>query len=121
VGGVGTTTGNYTIQAVLNLSLEAESNGGSSNDSLATAQDLTPNLVSFGSGLLRANIRGRTEAPSASIVNETEANGTIATANNAATYYAVPNNNVYQIGISGTLSTTADGDYFNIGTLQAGD
>src|SRR5262249_40565665 len=60
-------------------------------------------------------------ASPAALVNEVEPNGTTATANSGATYYAIPNNNLYQIGISGTLSTTTDADYFNIGQLQVGD
>jgi hypothetical protein len=119
VGGVGATTGSYTIQAVLNLAQEAESNGGSSNDTPATAQSLATALLNLGGGLASATVQGRSDA--AGVVTEVEPNGTTATATPAGTYSSASASNLYQLGISGSLSSTADGDYFNIGTMQVGD
>jgi hypothetical protein len=77
--------------------------------------------VNLGGGLQSATVRGRSEVSAAALVVESEPNGTTGTADPGATYYAVPNNNLYQMGISGTISSSTDADYFNIGTLQAGD
>jgi hypothetical protein len=45
IGGAGGTTGLYTAQVYLNAALEAENNGGASNDTRATAQDLDPSFI----------------------------------------------------------------------------
>ena len=42
-------SGTYTLRALLNAALESESVGGSSNNTLAAAQDLTGSLISTGS------------------------------------------------------------------------
>ncbi len=121
VSGVGATTGSFTILVTLNAAPEAESNGGAANDALATAQPLAPGFVNLGGGLQSATVRGRSEVSPTALVVESEPNGTTGTADPGATYYAVPNNNLYQMGISGNISSSTDNDYFNIGILQAGD
>lgn len=120
VSGTASTAGNYSLQAVLNQASEAESVGGTTNDTTATAQSLTGAFTDLGGGTTRAAVRGRSEISPAALVNEAEPNGTTGTATPAATYYSLPNN-FYQNGITGTLSSTSDADYFNIGALQVGD
>ncbi|MBX7105218.1 MAG: M36 family metallopeptidase [Gemmataceae bacterium] len=111
------TTGGYTIQVVLNTINEAEANGGAANDSLATAQSLSTNMVSLGAGVSRVSVRGRMEGAT---VPEIEANDVIASATPVTVAAGTPTG-LYQLGISGTLSSGTDADYFNIGALQVGD
>ena len=101
IGGVGSTTGNYTVQATLNQAQEAESNGGPSNDTTGTAQSLSGAFSNLGSGLAVATVHGRSDVSGQ--VNEAEPNGTTATANPAGVYSAPAAGNLYQLGISGTL------------------
>jgi extracellular elastinolytic metalloproteinase len=119
-GGVsGPAPGNYLLQVTLNAVPEAEANGGSSDDTTATAQALGSAFINLGGVLSVATIQGSSDATG--VVNEVESNNTIGAATPAGTYTADPNTNVYQIGISGALSTTSDQDYFNIGLMQPGD
>ena len=48
-GGAGT-VGNYTVAVSLNAAFEAESIGGPSNDTPATAQDLNPSFGNLSAG-----------------------------------------------------------------------
>jgi len=121
VSGASSTTGGFTIQAVLNVGSESEANGGPTNDTPATAQSLSAAFVDLGNGTARAVVRGRSELPPSALNFEAEPNGTIGTASLATNYYAIPNNNLYQLGISGNISSSTDADYFNIGALQVGD
>jgi extracellular elastinolytic metalloproteinase len=119
-GGVsGPALGNYVVQATLNAVPEAESNGGATNDTTGTAQNLGPTFLSPGGGLSSVTVQGESDV--VGIVNEVEPNGTTATATPADTYSSVPNNGLYQLGISGNLSSSTDADYFNIGPMQVGD
>ena len=51
VTGVSGTTGSYSVRLLLNAVLEAESHGGAANNSIATAQDLSPSFISLGFGV----------------------------------------------------------------------
>ena len=48
VGGAGGTAGSFTLELTLNAAVEAENHGGASNDSRATAQDITNSFLSLG-------------------------------------------------------------------------
>lgn len=117
VGGADSTIGGYTISTTLNSDREAETDTGSSNDTLGTAQDLTPAFTALTTGASRASVRGTSEEIG---VSEAEPNGTTATANAISSATFVPPN-LYQLGIAGTISSGTDTDYVNIGQLQAGD
>src|SRR6185295_3125525 len=58
IGGAAGSTGLASVQAILNAAVETESNGGATNNSLATAQDLTASFVSLGGGAARAAVLG---------------------------------------------------------------
>lgn len=62
VGGVGTSVGLYTVQLILNTALEGESNNGPTNNTAATAQDLSPAInsafLSLGGSASRAAVSG---------------------------------------------------------------
>jgi len=118
VGGSASTTGGYSVEVTLNSALENEGNlAGSTNETLGTAQDLSTAFTSLGTGSTRAGVRGRSESVS---VSEIEPNGTTATATAFSSATSVPTG-LYQLGISGTVGSGTDNDYFNVGQLQAGD
>lgn len=119
VGGVGSSTGLYTIQTVLNSATESESIGGGSNDSIGTAESLATSFVNLGGGLSSATVSGRSDV--AGLLAEVEPNGATGTATAAGFYSTVPSNAQYQIALTGSLGSSSDLDYFNIGALQAGD
>jgi len=50
VGSIGVTTGAFTLRLTLNAALEAEEQGGATNDTLATAQDISASFVPLGDG-----------------------------------------------------------------------
>ena len=58
IGGVAASTGGYTAQLIVNAAVEREQYGGSTNDTLATAQDLSGSLIDVGTGLQRAAVLG---------------------------------------------------------------
>jgi extracellular elastinolytic metalloproteinase len=117
VGGNSLSTGAYTIRVVLNTITESEAETGAPNDTPATAQDLAGAFFSLTDSLSRASVRGRTETLG---IPEVENNNSIASAT-AVTQASAQPANVFQLGISGQLSSSTDADYFSIGTLQAGD
>jgi extracellular elastinolytic metalloproteinase len=119
VGGAGSTIGNYAVQATLNQAQEAESVGGAANDATGTAQSLAGAFADLGVGLAVATVHGRSDV--SGVINETEPNGSTATATPAGLYSVAPAGNLYQLGIAGSLNTTTDGDYINIGGMQSGD
>jgi extracellular elastinolytic metalloproteinase len=119
-GGVSpATSGNYVVQVSLNAVPEAEANGGASNDTTGTAQPLGSSFLNLSGGLSVATVQGGTDI--AGVVNEVESNNTTATATPAGTYTADAKTNLYQLGIAGTISSSSDQDYFNIGAMQPGD
>lgn len=117
VGGVSSTTGGYTKSAALNTDRESETDTGTSNDTLGAAQDLTPAFTTLATGASRASVRGNIEEAGTS---ETEPNDTTATANAISSATSVPPN-LYQLGIAGSIGSSTDADFINIGQLQAGD
>ncbi|HVS40585.1 MAG TPA: hypothetical protein VMS17_33830, partial [Gemmataceae bacterium] len=61
VAGASNTTGMYTIQVYLNAAIDSGDNGGASNNTLATAQDLTDSLETLSNGIgsaTRADVVG---------------------------------------------------------------
>jgi len=121
VGGAASTTGEYTIEVVVNFTEEAESNGGSNNNSTATAQDLSPSFINLGSGVSRALVQGQSDFVG---VTEIEPNSTIEQATMVGNISSQPTN-LYELSVTGALDSKAVPsdvqDYFNIGQLQIGD
>ena len=58
VSGADSTSGAFTAQVTLNAALEAEGNGGPTNDTLGTAQDLDGSAVSLGGSATRIAVIG---------------------------------------------------------------
>ncbi|REJ69191.1 MAG: hypothetical protein DWQ31_05400 [Planctomycetota bacterium] len=50
VSGANGSTGGYDVTAILNAAVEDEAHGGTNNDTIATAQSLTPSFVDLGVG-----------------------------------------------------------------------
>jgi extracellular elastinolytic metalloproteinase len=117
--GGGATTGAYTVQATLNTAAEAEANGGPTNDTTATAQDLTAGFLAQGGGMAAATVHGISDV--SGVIPEVEPNSTPAQATPITAYSSGAGSNLYQLAISGSLGTTSDQDYFNIGAMQPGD
>ncbi|HEY2415839.1 MAG TPA: S8 family serine peptidase, partial [Pirellulaceae bacterium] len=58
VTGANNTTGSYKVAVTLNAALEAESNGGATNDTLATAQNIDASAVALGANSARLAVLG---------------------------------------------------------------
>jgi hypothetical protein len=64
VGTAGGTTGSFTLEVSLNTDLELESNGGGTNDTLLTAQDINGSFIDLTTGTAeRGAVLGRVSAP----------------------------------------------------------
>ena len=63
VGGMGGTTGSYSLQLILNAAVEMESQGAAANDSPASAHDLDGSVLALGNGSAgRAAVLGNTSS-----------------------------------------------------------
>ncbi len=125
-GGASSTVGLYSATFVLNASIETEGRGGATNDTLATAQSLAISTHSVASrtGSLVTAVEGTTDAGTGAgaLANEVEPNDSAATANNASSnFLPYTTSNLYQLGLSGQVSTAGDADWYGIGALQPGD
>src|SRR6185369_8059647 len=58
IGGAGGTQGLYTARIILNAAVEAESHGGTANDTRATAQDISSSSVPLPGGADRLAVQG---------------------------------------------------------------
>lgn len=115
--GAASTVGAYSLTLTLNADRESERDNGVSNDSTATAQNIDPSFISQAAGVSKAAVVGRLEDAG---LAEVEPNDTTAAATNVPNPASVPSN-LYQLGVSGNLSSSTDQDYFNVGALQVGD
>jgi hypothetical protein len=123
IAGANGSTGDYHVQVTLNAALEQEPTGGTTNNTTVTSQNLDPAFVDLGGGGQRAAVLGRTEVPIGWLPSELEPNDTRPTADSAElSFVSTPTSNVYQLDLSGTISSGASGpDYYRIGGLQSGD
>ena len=62
VASVGSTVGSYTAQVYLNTALETEGHNGPTNDTAATAQDISGSFVSLGGAASRGAVLGTTDS-----------------------------------------------------------
>lgn len=121
LAGLGSTTGTYTLQLMLNSAFESESNGGPGNNSIATAQTLSGSTLT--GGAVVRGVAGLFDAPIFGLPSEIEPNDSTATANSAANNFASATSNLYLLNVSGNASSANNGDldWFNIGAMQVGD
>jgi subtilisin family serine protease len=120
LAGAAATTGSYSVRVLLNAHAEGESHDGGSNNSLATAQALSSDLI-LPDGMEQLAVVGRTDAPlNPPLPAESESNNTTGTANFATYNFNSYSGNLYQLAITGSI-TLSDSDWFAIGTLEAGD
>ncbi len=120
VGGLASTIGAYSFRVDVNTDREDESNGGATNDTTGTAQAIAA-AFSLGGGATRLGVRGRLVNSGSPITTETEPNNSTAESNDGRYDFATVSTNLYQMSLTGALSSAADVDYFNLGQLQAGD
>jgi hypothetical protein len=121
VAGAAGTTGAYTLTATLNAALETQANGGAGDNTQATAQDIDGSFAGLGGTASRGAVLGTSTGSAGALPTEVEPNNTIATANDASRNFVSYTGNVYQLGLTGTLISNSDTDWFNIGTLQVGE
>lgn len=122
VGAVGSSTGAYSLQVILNAAAELESHNGPDNSTLAAAQDINGSFLALTGSASRGAAIGTLETPTGYLPNEIEPNNTLATANPAMSSFVPYTGNLYQMGLKGTISNgNTDEDTFTIGQLQAGD
>lgn len=121
VSGAGATTGSHSTQIILNAGVEFEAHSDLLNDTVATAQSLDLDFATLIGLASRAAVLGRSDIRADALSGEVEPNGTIAAANNAAGNFSPFAGAVYQLEVSGELAVNSDLDFYQIGTLQAGD
>lgn len=117
----GTTVGAFTLGVSLNAAREAESHGVGSNDLRPSAQPMNPGFVSLGGNASRAAVTGFADPGGTVLPAEIEPNNSTGAANDATVNFSNFTGNVYQMTLTGSALTSSDHDYWNIGTLQAGD
>ncbi|HEX8310774.1 MAG TPA: pre-peptidase C-terminal domain-containing protein, partial [Chthoniobacteraceae bacterium] len=121
VEGAGGTTGLVTVQAVLNAAVESEAGDGGGNETRPTAQSLDGSFISLGGNASRGAVLGLTDLAAGALPTEAEPNNTTAQANVATANFISAPGNLYQLALQGNRSTATETDFFNIGTMQAGD
>ena len=121
LGSVGGTIGNSTVQVLVNSGLEGENFGGQNNNSIGNAQSLEGGFISIGGNVEVQTIQGVIDVSLGVLPNETEPNNFPYEANVATYNFAAYNGNLYQLGLQGNISSNGDLDFYNIGTMQAGD
>ena len=121
VSGNSSTTGTYTLTATLNSAIENESHDGATNDTSGTAQNLNAGFINVGSGASISTVVGQVDAALSLLPSEVESNNTTGTANSAIYNFAAYSSNLYQLAISGTISSSSDSDWFSIGAMQTSD
>lgn len=120
VSGLADTAGAYSLRLTLNAAVEAEYHGGVSNHTIATAQNIDASFIDLGAGMQRGAAIGVTDPP-AGLLAEQEPNGSIAATNWAADRFGPGPAERYHLGVSGSIGTFTDQDWYRIGQLQAGD
>ena len=121
VATAGGTAGNYTIRVVMNATRDSDPTG-TRNDTIATAQPAATRVLTPDGVVSLATVTGKADPAFGLLPTEIEANNTPATANDATrSFLATPTSNIFSFSLGGNLTTTADVDWYNLGTLEAGD
>ncbi|MDB5357482.1 MAG: hypothetical protein JWN24_3935, partial [Phycisphaerales bacterium] len=121
VGSAGGTVGQYTLQLVLNAALDAENHGRAPNDTPGSAQNIDSSFISLGGAAQRGAVLGATDPSAGLLPAEVEPNDTLASANNASANFFGFSSNLYHLGLSGTLTSGSDTDWYKLGAMQVGD
>lgn len=120
VSASGSNVGSFTLQLLLNSALETEIAGTSSNGTTATAQSLTTAFQSISTGSV-ASVNGVADGNATTLPTEIEPNENISMANSAVNNFVPYVGSRYQMSIDGSIQFSREGDFYNIGQLQAGD
>ncbi|MFT3787559.1 MAG: pre-peptidase C-terminal domain-containing protein [Tepidisphaeraceae bacterium] len=126
----GSTSGNYAVTATLNGLIEAESAGGSGNDTVATAQDLTDRLDSINGGPSAISVLGTPDGVNGTTFfssNFENGLGSWVISNTYGSMWHLSTGRATQSGHSATTSlyfgtgeTTSGGGTYNNGSRVAG-
>ena len=121
VSGATSTLGAYSLQVVLNAAVESEEHNGGSNTSPANAQNIDASFIDLGGGVGRGAVLGITDPANGLLPAESEPNNSTPTANLANHNFDAAPANRYQLGLSGTIGSSTDVDWYRLGTMQIGD
>jgi len=119
IGGANNTTGTFHVRAVLNAAFEGEAHGGSSNDTLATAQDLSPSAIALRPAADRMAVLGEVDSNEYSLIVTRNANFELESNDTAATAQTLGVSGVV-LGAIGNGVAGSDVDWYSF-PVNAGD
>src|SRR6476620_9383068 len=119
IGGANNTTGTFHVRAVLNAAFEGEAHGGSSNDTLATAQDLSPSAIALRPAADRMAVLGEVDSNEYSLIVTRNANFELESNDTAATAQTLGGSGVV-LGAIGNGVAGSDVDWYSF-PVNAGD
>ena len=119
IGGANNTTGTFHVRAALNAMFEGEAQGGSSNDTLATAQDLSPSAIALRPAAARMAVLGEVDSNEYSLIVTRNANFELESNDTAATAQTLGGSGVV-LGAIGNGVAGSDVDWYSF-SVNAGD
>src|SRR6516164_4612283 len=119
IGGANNTTGTFHVRAVLNAQLESEAHGGPSDDTLATAQDLSSSGIAPRPGSDRMAVLGDFDGNEYSLIVTRNANFELESNDTAATAQPLGGSGVI-LGAIGNGVAGSDADWYTF-SANAGD
>jgi hypothetical protein len=121
IGGANNTTGTFHLRAVLNAAFQGEAHGGGSDDTLATAQDLSSSAIALGpiQGSDRMAVLGEVEGNEYSLIVTRNANFELESNDTMATAQTLGGSGIV-LGAIGNGVAASDADWYSF-SVNAGD
>jgi hypothetical protein len=119
VSGNDSSTGEYTVDLLLNATIDNDRAKGPANDSIETAQNIESSFVALDGGASRGAVVGRADLPLGLLPREHEPNDVTGAANDASANFknVVRGPFKFQLDISGQIDATDDVDWFGLDSL----